>query len=259
MQIIPVFVKAPKLKQKKEDPTILAITDFSKSSTNAILFAAHLFRDTTLKINLLNIFENPTDKATLLISVEDILMKESVISLKKQAAEIAFVLKKQKPTILSHSISEALKKGIAKIAESEKIDLIVAGIPAGKYPSEYLNDYPILYIGQSKYPVLLVPENCVDKPVRSVLTLNFDSAKQQNTENKDLEHIVNHDHIAKYTININEKKIDRKVTASLQSMLKKEEVELITLIPAPGDKIDKALLDYRIQELYNTTASLLSY
>jgi hypothetical protein len=239
------------------DQTILAITDFSKSSSNAILFAANLLQYCNLKFIFLNVFDIPSDKDSLLISIEDILTTESETDLKKQSAEIALAFKNREINISTYSLTGKLKKGIAKIIESEDIDLIVAGIPANKYPSNYLNDCPILFRGQSKYPVLLVPENCVDKPLRRVLTLNFDSAKQQNMLNKDLEHIINHDHITKYTISINEKKIDHKVISSLHTLLKKEKVELIIFISAPGDRIDKAMLDYQLYELYPYLMSLL--
>lgn len=244
--------------EKKANRTILAITDFTKSSTNAILFAANLLQYSTLKIILLNVFETPGDKDSLLISVDDILIKDSDTRLKKQTTEITSFLKERKLNISTRSLPGKLKKGIEKIIEEEDIDLIVMGIPLEKYPSKYLEDCPVLFIGQSKNPVLLVPENCVDKPLRSVLTLNFDTAKLQNMLNKDLEHIINHDHITKYTISINEKKIDHKVIASLHTMLKKEEVEFIIFIPAPGDKIDRALLDYRVQDLCPSVAILLN-
>jgi hypothetical protein len=246
-------------KEKKVDRTILAITDFSRSSTNAVLFAIGLFKYSTLKIILLHTFGNPSERENSLIFIEDVLAKKSEESLKKQTEKITSILRDREVNITTYSLAGRLKKGIAKIIESEDADIIVAGIPAGKYPPYYLNDYPVLFTGQSKHPVLLVPENCVDRPLRNVLTINCDPAKQQNSLNTDLEHIVNHGHIVKYTVNLHEKKIDRKVKDLLHTMLKKEEVELIIFIPAPADKIDKALLDYQIQELPTAFSSLLSY
>ena len=254
------YLHVVKLQQEnKANRTILAITDFSPSSTNAILFAAYLFQYSAFNILLLNVFETPSDKDSLLISVDDILIKESDTRLKKQSAEIASILKDQKLNISTYSFPGKLKKGIAKVMETEDIDMIVSGIPSDKYPSKYLDSCPMLFMGQSKYPVLLVPEHCVDKPLRKVLTLNFDSVKEPNILNKDLEHIVNHDHITKYTLSINENKIDSKAIASLRTMLKKEEVELIIFIPAPGDRIDRALIDYQVQELSPAVSSILSY
>ncbi len=240
------------------DRTILAITDFTKSSTRAILFAVNLFRYSTLKIILVNIFETPSDKDSLLISVEDIILKDSETGLKKQSAEIITTLKNEKITILTNSITGKLKKGIGKIIESEQIDLIVAGIPSDRVRDNIFYDIPLLFKVQSKYPVLLVPENCIDKPLRSILTVNFDSAQSKNETDNTLEQIINHDHISKYTITINEKKIDNSVKASLQTMLINDNVELIIFNPAPGDKIDMALADFRIQELYPTVATLLN-
>jgi Universal stress protein family len=243
---------------KKADKTILAITDFSKSSTNAILFAAHLFENSNLKFKLINIFENPNEKATILISVEDILTRDSEAGLTKQSAEIASLLKSLKFKISTHAISGKLKRVIGNLTQSETVDLIVAGIPADKYPCKNFNNTPILFMGQSKYPVLMVPEKCSDTPVKSILIVNLDTHLPQNTIDKGFEDMVNHDHVAKHVFSLNEKKMDSRTIASLNGEIKKHNVDLIIFIPAAGDKIDRALLDYQVQELCPTVTSLLN-
>ncbi len=248
---------APK-REKKVNRTILAITDFTKSSTNAVLFAANLFKYTNLKIILLNVFETPNEKEPLLISVEDILTKDSESGLKKQSSDIALKLKEQGVSISTFSISGKLKKALTQVMETESIDLILSGISTDIYPSKYFSNTPILFIGQSKYPVLLVPEKASDKELKSLITVNFDASKHEIPRDREFEHMVNHDHIVKHVLSVNEKKIDKKIISSLQTMLSKEKAELVILIPAPGDKIDKALLDYRLQELCPTIASLLN-
>ncbi len=87
---------APK-KKKLVERSILGITDFTKSSTNAVLFAANLLKNTAIKLKLLNVYETPTEKATLLISVDDILTQDSESGLKKQTTEITSGLKNITP------------------------------------------------------------------------------------------------------------------------------------------------------------------
>jgi len=244
--------------KKKAAKNILAVTDFSKSSTNAILFAARLFENSNLKFNLLNVFENPNEKATLLISVEDILTKDSEAGLEKQSGEIASLLTSLKFKISTHSLPGRLKRAISAIAQTENIDLLVAGISSDNYPCKNLNNTPLLFMGQSKLPILIVPEKCSDKPVNTVLILNLDAHLPKNILDKGFESIINHDHIAKYTIGLNEKKIDAGTITHLNSELKEHDVNLIIVIPAPGDRIDRAMLEYQIKELCPSIASLLN-
>jgi nucleotide-binding universal stress UspA family protein len=260
LQINPVSSLAMSVQKskKKADRNILAITDFSKSSTNAILFASRLFEDSNLKFKLLNVFENPNEKATLLISVEDILTKDSEAGLEKQSTEIATLLKSLKFKISTHSHQGRLKKAISTIAQTENVDLLVAGISSDKYPCKNFNNTPLLFMGQSKFPILIVPEKCSDKAVNSVLILNLDAHLPKNILEKGFESIINHDHIAKYTISLNEKKIDAGTLSHLNSELKEHAVNLIIIIPTAGDKIDRAMLDYQIKELCPSIASLLN-
>lgn len=244
--------------KKKATRNILVITDFTKSSSNAILFAAHLFKNADLSFNLLNVYDNPGVKATLLISVEDILAKDSEAGLQRQSAEVASALKKLKPVISTHSVTGKLKKAISIIAQSEQIDLIVAGIPSNKYPCKNLKDRPLLFMGQSRVPVLLVPENCSDKPIKNILILNLDGHHHKTSADKGFECIINHDHISKFTISLNEKKIDSDALSLFYGTLKENNANLIIIIPAVGDNMDRLLLDYQIQELCPAVSTLLN-
>jgi hypothetical protein len=245
--------------KRKVNRTILAITDFSKSSTTAILFAARLFKNSKRKIIFLNVFENPNDKSPLLISVEDILIKDSEAGLKKQSTEVETALKTLKFSSTRHSMAGKLRKAIRTITQFENVDLIVAGIPANRYPCKNLNNAPLLFMGQSKYPILIVPEKCSHKPVKSILVVNLAGHPTKNSVEKGFEYIINPDHISKHLLSLNEKKIDNGIVSSLHKTIKEKDVNLIIIIPAAGDKIDRALRDYQVQELCHFIASLLSY
>ena len=242
-------------RKKKTDRTVLVITDFTKSSTNAVLSAASLFEKLNLKFILLNVFENPAEKSHLLISVEDILVKDSEAGLKKQAAELASTLKGKEVSFTTYSAAGRLKKVVKAIQETENIDLIVVGIPSDKHPFKDLNKIPLLFMGQSKLPVLMVPEKCPDKPAKNAFIINLGAPLSRKAVDKEFEHIVNHDHIAKHIIYFNEKQPNH----ALHEMLLESESDLMILIPAPGDRLDKALLEYQITTLAPTLASLLKY
>jgi len=246
-------------RKDKADKTILAITDFSKNSTHAILFAAGLFKDSIIQIKLLNVFESPDKKAKLLISIDDIIIKDSETGLKKQSAEIASVSKKKSLKILTYSASGKLKKIIGSLAQSEDISLIVGSIPPNKHPCKKLNYTPFLFMGQSRHPVLMVPENHVHKTVNNILILNLDAHLSESKINTSFENLVNHKHISTRIITLYEKNIDNTKISSIFKLLKESRAGMLIIVPSAGDKLDRQLLDYQIQELCTTLASLLNF
>jgi hypothetical protein len=245
-------------KKKGMIKTVLAITDFSKCSTNAILFAANLLKYSNLKIILLNTFETPNDKASLLISVEDILSKDSESGLKKQSDGIIAALERQKLNISTYSHAGKLNKVIGKILKEQEENLIVAGIPPDKYPLLYINNIPVLFMGQSRYPVLLVPESTPVKNIKSILVLNLDKNNNENLAKKGLEQIINHDHLLQYSINISGDISSNTIAEPTRKLLSTETIDLIILLPSSGDKIDRAILNFEVLELFQLFASLLN-
>jgi hypothetical protein len=151
-----------------------------------------------------------------------------------------------------------LKKAISTIAQSEDVDLIVSGIPGDKDPCKNLNHIPLLFMGQSKLPVLIVPEKCLPAPIKNILVLNLDPHSHKRNPDKEFEYIINHDHISKHILSLNERKKDATIRDTLQTALKNQKTDLIIIIPAIGDKIDRLLLDYQIKELCPTIAALLN-
>lgn len=245
-------------RKKKADKTVLVITDFSKNSTNAILFAAGMFKDSTIRFKLLNIFESPDEKARLLISVEDIISQNSEIGLEKQSAEIASTIKKKNLEVSTLSASGSLKKIIGNLAQSEDISFIVAGIPADKYPCKELNNMPLMFMGQNRYPVLMVPENCSPKPLKNFLVLNLDTHTPQNKLETRFENIVSQGGVSKNFLTLSEQNMDTVKISSVYALLKENRTGILVIIPSAGDKLDRALLDYQIEELCPNIAALLN-
>jgi nucleotide-binding universal stress UspA family protein len=127
--------------EKEEAKTILAVTDFSKTSTNAIMSAASLLKDKNLKLLLLHVFKKPDEAKTMLILVDDILGNESERGLKKQSVEITDLLKGRNLDISVYSVSGKVEKAINTIIQTQDIDLLVIGMSAGKYSFKNLVRY----------------------------------------------------------------------------------------------------------------------
>jgi len=246
--------------EKKVTKTILAVTNFSKSSTNAIVFASNLFANRKLKLLLLNIFENPDETKNMLILINDILGKESEKGLKKQSVEIKALLKDRNLDISVYSMTGKLEKVINTINQTQNIDLMVAGMCSGKYSNKGPENLPMLFMGLSKYPVLLLPENYSDGPVKNILVLNLESDRERFNVKRYFEYIINQDYLTGRIININEKKIDNEMVASLQRMLamRKEKTDIIIVTPPSGNSIDRAVLELKVDKLSLITSSLLN-
>jgi hypothetical protein len=243
---------------KKAVRNVLVVTDFSKSSANAIYFAAKLLKHAELKFVLLNCYVNPDEKSTLLISLKDILQKKSERALEKQVSEMESLIEKKPLEISTYSEPGKLKKAMDTITGNEEIDLMVAGIPSAQYQGKIPVSIPLLFMGQGRYPLLLVPEDCNEKDIKNILVLNMNPIPPETSIKKGLEHIINHDHLSRHTININERDFDSAKAKSLGETLSRRAEELIIIIPSPGDRIDKSLMEYRIQELCPAVGSLLN-
>jgi hypothetical protein len=243
---------------KEKNTTILAITDLSEKATNAIVHAVNLFKEAHIKLILLNVLENRKENTSLLISVEDVIHKGSDIALEKQSAEITSIFKKKKLDISTCSLlGRRLNIAIGNNIHYEDIDLIVTGISPAKNTFKEVANIPLLFIGQSRFPVLLVSENCSHKAVKNILTINLSSYPYKNTFSKTFEHIIKDKSISKHTIHIYGKKINNVMSAILHTMLTKHKINLIVIISSPGDKIDRALLGYNFHDLYPAITSLL--
>ena len=113
-------------------------------------------------------------------------------------------------------------------------------------------------MGQNRYPVLLVPEECSNKPIKNILILNLGSHQVNDYSKNGLEHILNHNHLAKFVINLNDIKNDNTETAFLNKTLTKQKTDLILIVPSTGDRIDRALLNCQVKELNTLLVSLLN-
>ncbi len=89
--------------------------------------------------------------------------------------------------------------------------------------------------------------------------LNFDAHQAKLKTKKYLENIVNQEHLSSHIINIFKDKIDDKTGAELQNMLYPTRNGYYSRSSRrPGDNIDRAMLQFQVQELCPAIAAKLN-
>ena len=142
--------------------TILAPTDFSKASLNAVNYAADLAVSVNAELVLFNIVQIP------MIAVSEINLPESVINdlvelSARDLEELVIKLKKRtlnKIPITSEALPGSVEQQIESIASREKPLAIVMGTKPGKSFERALMGSTIFHtINHIPYPLLIIPEN----------------------------------------------------------------------------------------------------
>jgi nucleotide-binding universal stress UspA family protein len=150
--------------------TILAATDFSEYSLNAVRYAADFAVDIRAQLVILNAFPLPitiTEPYTSENLIESIL-ESSEKSLQELVAQLK-QMTKGKISVSSQSAFGTAESQIKMIANRVKPLAIVMGIAPAKIIEKALLGSTILQtINNSVFPVLIIPENVSYQPIREV-------------------------------------------------------------------------------------------
>ena len=138
---------------------ILIPTDFSDNAVRAATYALKLFGDKA-NYTLLNAFEVPHSGATMLISIADILEKDSLQLLKAQESKLKEDFSKLSKHISVRSQMGSPSAVIGKLADSKDFDMVVMGTKGATGIKEVLvGSVAANTLSSVKCPVLAVPEN----------------------------------------------------------------------------------------------------
>ncbi len=231
---------------------IIALTDFSDSSTNAALYAANLLQEGSLNVTLVNVDEKPVHKAAMLISFDDILGKSSEIELKKQTEQLTYLFNNDKISIATYSGKGDLKKIINSFAGHNEVQLIVSGMPSLRG----LPKSPLLFLGRDKCPILLVPDKCSFKPLEEIVFVHNGSSGQPSI-GKTFINIIPRNEMESPGMKTHDRNIENITSTVLQTIISEYGADMAVIIPTPGNKTDMAILDYRIKDLIPPVDSIL--
>jgi nucleotide-binding universal stress UspA family protein len=164
--------------------TILAATDYSPTSLNAVNYAAELASQTRARLLLYHAFHVPvitSEAGTLVIPFED-LEKENAGKLNK----IANNLRKKHGNKLE--IDQLVQMGFVadtfkQVIKVKKIDLLVMGIKGtGKISEIVVGSTASDTAGRVECPVLIIPEKASFKKAKKILFAS-DNEKIEDTSN----------------------------------------------------------------------------
>lgn len=154
---------------------VLIPTDFSENSMNAVRYAFDLYEGTEeTEYVLLNAYEVPHGgSATMLVSISDILKKDSEIGLKKCLKDISGIIKDRK--VRTISIHGDLASAIQQLLKKEDFNGIVMGTHgAGGLKKALIGSNTGEVVKKIKKPVLIIPHNArYVKPDKILLTTDF--------------------------------------------------------------------------------------
>lgn len=170
---------------------ILLPTDFSKCSTNAILYVLNLFKGTSCKFHLLSIYKASSYtsgdlmKASKDASLYDILISENKLKLDKLITKMQKNCAGEKFEYNALTDYNVFTDSINKFLEVENIDLIVMGTNGVSDAHEKIfGSHTLRVIRKVDSPLLIIPENSRFHSLRRLLlsldySIDFEQASLQ--------------------------------------------------------------------------------
>lgn len=138
---------------------ILLATDFSDNANNAIDFAINLFGLEGTSYTLLNTYHEPASTSNVMVSVSDILQKESAAALEKKHDSLLGAHEGMK--LETKSIYGELARIVGLLFEEEHFDYVVLGTRGiTRFEKFIMGSNTLNVIKKVKMPMLIIPENC---------------------------------------------------------------------------------------------------
>jgi hypothetical protein len=238
--------------------SIIVPTDFSAVCTNAALYAKHLFEAEQHKLVLINTYENPDLKANLLVSLSDILSKESEKGLRLQSEKIMARLPGSGTIIETYSEEGGIKAAMQEIIKKENVDILSIGIHDH---STYVGPLKlrIPFTLKPHLPLLLVPENASFRPPKKIALISSEHIVTDKTiKNIPILHTI----IEKYKCNIATIETDDDIKPGslankIQGNVLLHKFDMAVIIVSTDDVIDKILQGHMLDDIYSTVPTLL--
>lgn len=171
--------------------TILVPVDFSDTSINAVRYAAQLAVQVNGKVMMLHAYQypliHPVDKGLELTDegVKEINLKE--LAKIKKTAEADVPLVKLEYMVINGNLSGVINM----FAENIRVDLIVMGLSgAGKVKEVLVGSNTLDVAGNTKIPVIIVPEKCRFKEIKKVALATDYRDVVENVPDKHVKHLL---------------------------------------------------------------------
>ena len=148
---------------------ILLPTDFSDNARNAIVYAIQLFGNTDVEYTLLNTFVEPNMGTGAMISLRDVLHKESLEGLAKDLKFINDRFPDMELKIQRRSEYGSLPRVINFIAKDETFDFVVMGTKGETAGRWLMGSVAKSTIQDVNVPVIVIPEEAEYKSISKIV------------------------------------------------------------------------------------------
>lgn len=163
--------------------TILIPTDFSKNARNAAKFAFDMYADSEdCRFILLNSFEMPYSTSEVMVSVTDIIEKDSKEGLEKELNQLRQLLPDADDRLEGISIHGETVSEIDSAAKKQSADLIVMGTKGATGLMEtFIGSVTANVLKNVSTPVLAIPEGVTFTPPKNIVfAADYGSLKDVN-------------------------------------------------------------------------------
>lgn len=228
---------------------ILVPTDFSGHALNAGSFTIELLKNTSGEIVLENVFQTPRENTGSLISINDIIIKESQERLRKESEILK--IKSKKINITTQSEEGHPVNTIKQAFKRNNADLLVIG------HNSKMDRFSSSFIGQPEYwPALLVPGMSFTKISKEAIVISTvanndfimpSALKEINKRFKDNLHYIY------FTKNSTVEHLK----ASTEALLKKPDIGMVIFNASKGDWLEHAIKEHQLDSMFFSHPSLL--
>ena len=162
---------------------VLLLTDFSKHAQNGITYAMAMLKGKKVDYILLNTYIEPYTSADMLISIRDILAKQSEEQLTIQADKLQKHISADKQSVKTLAIYGTLPHTVSAVIKEEKIDMVIMGTHGKEGLVKLLKGSHAESLARKiKCPLLIIPEHYKYQPIKSIaLALGSNSLTHKQT------------------------------------------------------------------------------
>lgn len=155
--------------------TILLPTDFSENAANAVNYAINMYGSEECKFILLNTYKTPHAGASMLVSIEDLMHKETVAELEQEVDRIRKAYPDNNLNLEIKAEFGDILMGLERVIREESVDLIIMGTKGASGVKEaVLGSNTAAVIKKITKPVLTVPaEYNFIKPVNIIFAADY--------------------------------------------------------------------------------------
>ena len=236
-------------KIEKQKLKILIPTDFSGHALNAGFFAIELLKNAQGEFILENVFQVPKGNTGTLVSVNDIIIRESLQKLKKEQEKLK--AKYSKTNIIVQSEEGNPVTIVKQTLKKDHIDLLVIG------HNLKIDRFSSSFIAQPEYwPTLLVPESPFTKIGKEAIIVST-KVKNGLSASTTFAEISKRFKGSVYQICFEEKSTAEELVANILSIAMKHKTGMIILKTTNGDRLEQAITKHHLDSVFLSYPTLL--